>query len=189
MVDWLEQAVSFAGTLIAVFLGALFALWIARWQMRAERQAQEAYDHEHLIRSLELVAGELQDGEESAGLLLDVAYNAGMDLHAWDYYEAVATGLRTDAYDSLNRAGFLRRLPADVRRSLEEAFGVLWTIAALTPICRTRCDYEVAKGGNVKKALEIFLKVKLTAQEGLTTIPQARARLEGWLEAQKGSGG
>jgi hypothetical protein len=30
-----------AGTLVAVFLSALLAWWIARWQLGAERRAQE----------------------------------------------------------------------------------------------------------------------------------------------------
>jgi len=108
-----------------------------------------------------------------------------MVTHAWDYYDAVTARVQTETYDSLKRAGFLRRLPPDVRRSLKEAFDALRTIATLTPIARTRLDYDRAEGGSVKKALEIFLKVKLTAQAGLTTIPRARDALGAWLQSHR----
>lgn len=187
MVDWPNQLVSLVGTLVAVFLGALSAWRIARWQLAAERRAQEAQDQQHLMLSLELVVRELRDGEQSARLLFDVAADAGMDVCAWEYYEAIADSVRSETYSSLVRAGSLRRLPPDVKRLLEEAFGALRTIATGTLVSRTRYNYERTSrtGGDVKAALEIFRRVKQAAQDGLTSIPQARAALEGWLGAQK----
>ncbi|OMF30944.1 hypothetical protein [Paenibacillus sp. FSL H8-0259] len=117
---WPELTITISG----VFLGAILALWLAKWQL--SRQAQEKLKEERITleHKYDRVLTELRDNRNSIKILSEALGESSIDTtrEEWEYMISIANSLSLYLYHDLINTSLNKLLPPKIDKELYNSY-------------------------------------------------------------------
>lgn len=157
---------------ISIFLGALGALWVARWQIRKQDKMQEQSDKKRLVLLYNRVVQELRNDWYTLKELknvLEQSKESRYDILDWAI--SVGNSVSTSAYDNLLHSGLDRYLPGNTDEALYSAYNNIISISNEVRKLRLATEFNFGYRGDKQRANSEYeaLKMSLTGVYHLLT--------------------
>lgn len=163
---------------VAVLLGGIGALALARWQMKRESAAEKQRSREHLASNLEWLWLELSENEELIAELRRVFARGStprMDLLRWA--GSIAEAIAFDAQAALIRSGYHREVSPDTEREILRTYQVVTELRNMLRQAEPAVEFYVNCCGEESSARELVEDLHSQTALAADAVAALRERL------------